>query len=395
MRTHYCGLLSENHIDEAVILTGWVNSIRDHGGVLFVDLRDRTGLVQVVFNPVEVAHAELHELAHTVRNEYVLLVEGKVRKRPPETENPSLTTGYIEVAAKKLTVLNTCDPLPFGIDERSEATESVRLKHRYLDLRRPSMQKNIILRCNCVKAVREFLDSQGFLDIETPMLTKSTPEGARDYLVPSRVSHGFFYALPQSPQLFKQLLMAGGFDRYYQIVKCFRDEDLRSDRQPEFTQIDMEMSFVTEEHIIDIVERLLIHVFKKILGLSITIPFERLTYAEAMDRYGTDRPDLRFGLELKEVNDIVKESSFKVFLDALSGGGMVKALNAKGLACYSRKELDMLTQKAQEFGAKGLAWMKVKDGIESPVAKFFPERVLTALLDTLQGEKGDLLLFVA
>lgn len=393
MRTHYCGLLQESHIEEVVTLAGWINSIRDHGGVLFVDMRDSTGLVQVVFNPE--MNQELHKLAHTLRNEYVIQIEGQVRRRPPETENTSLATGTIEVMANRLVILNTCEPLPFIIDERTEAAESLRLRYRYLDLRRPLMQQNITLRCTCVKAVRNFLDSQGFLDIETPVLTKSTPEGARDYLVPSRVNQGLFYALPQSPQLFKQILMVSGFDRYYQIVKCFRDEDLRADRQPEFTQIDIEMAFVTEEHVIDVVERMLQHVFKEVLDIYVPTPFQRLSYAEAMEKYGTDRPDLRFSLELKDVSKIVKESSFKVFLDALSKGGMVKGLNAKGLAGYSRKELDMLTQHAQELGAKGLAWMKMKDTVESPIAKFFSKGILNKMIDTFEAQNGDLLLFVA
>ena len=393
MRTHYCGLLQENNIEEIVTLAGWINSIRDHGGVLFADLRDTSGLVQVVFNPE--MDQELHKLAHTMRNEYVLLIEGQVRRRPPETENPSLATGTIEVVANKLVILNTCDPLPFVTDERSEATESLRLKYRYLDLRRPLMQRNISLRCACIRAVRTFLENHGFMDIETPMLTKSTPEGARDYLVPSRVSPGLFYALPQSPQLFKQILMVSGFERYYQIVKCFRDEDLRADRQPEFTQIDMEMSFVNEENVIDIVEKMLQHVFKEVLDVHIHTPFQRLTYTETMERYGTDRPDLRFALELKDVSNVVKESSFKVFLDALSKGGVVKGINAMGLSGYSRKELDMLTQHAQELGAVGLAWMKVKDTIESPIAKFFSEEILKTMTNTFEAKKGDLLLFIA
>lgn len=393
MRTHNCGALQKQDIGTTVVLGGWTNSIRDHGGVLFVDLRDRSGIVQVVFNPE--IDPELHRLAHSIRNEYVLLVEGVVKQRPKETENLSLPTGEIEVISHKLTILNTCKPPAFPLDQRVDASEALRLKYRYLDLRRSEMQENIILRHNVTKTMREFLNSEGFLDIETPVLTKSTPEGARDYLVPSRVNPGHFFALPQSPQLFKQLLMVSGFERYYQIVKCFRDEDLRADRQPEFTQLDMEVSFITEKMVMDIVERMLAHIFKEILGRTISLPFERISYTDALNRYGTDKPDLRFSLEMQDVSSIVGTSECKVFLNALSLGGTVKAMKLPGLASYSRKELDNLTEEAKSFGAQGLAWMKVKETMESPIAKFFSHEILEQLRETFSAQQGDLIIFVA
>jgi aspartyl-tRNA synthetase len=393
MRTHSCGELSENNIGNKVVLVGWTNKWRDHGGVVFIDLRDRSGLVQVVFNPE--INAEIHKLAHKIRNEFVLQVEGEVRKRPEGTENPSIASGQIEVIAKGLKILNECKPLPFMIEDNTDASETLRYKHRYLDLRRPAIQRNIIIRHKVTKAFREYLDSRGFLEIETPVLTKSTPEGARDYLVPSRTNPGHFFALPQSPQIFKQILMISGLEKYYQIVKCFRDEDLRADRQPEFTQVDLEMSFVNREDVITVVEDMIKSVFRKTIDVELTEHFERLTYHEAMNRFGTDKPDLRFGLELRDVSDIVKDSSFKVFLETLSNGGIVKGINAKGLAGYSRKELDDLTKEVQSFGAKGLAWIKIKNGFESPIAKFFPEGALKMLAQRLEAEEGDLMLFVA
>jgi len=393
MRNRQCGELTEVDIGKRVILTGWAYRWRDHGGVVFVDLRDRSGIVQIVFSPE--VDPEIHRQAHRIRNEYVLQVKGDVRKRPDGTENPSIPTGNIEVVVKELNVLNECKGLPFQIEDDIDASEFLRFRHRYLDLRRPSIQRNIILRHRVTKSIRDFLDSEGFLEIETPVLTKSTPEGARDYLVPSRLNPGHFYALPQSPQLFKQILMISGMERYYQIVKCFRDEDLRADRQPEFTQVDLEMSFVTGDDVMGLVERMLRRLFKDVLAKDIDIPFKRLSYEDAMGRFGTDKPDLRFSLELKDVNDIVKESIFRVFLDTLSEGGIVKGINAKGLAGYSRKELDDLTKQVQTFGAKGLAWIKVKDGFESPIVKFFPRQTLEALAERLEAEEGDLLLFVA
>ncbi|MBI5196718.1 MAG: aspartate--tRNA ligase [Nitrospirae bacterium] len=389
----WCGEVRETDIGLSVSIAGWVNRRRDHGGLVFIDLRDRSGVVQVVINPED--NAEVHNTAHEIRNEFVLQVQGEVRKRPEGTENPQIETGQVEMVAKELKILSECKPLPFMIEDDTDASEFLRLKHRYLDLRRPVIQKNIILRHRTTKSVREYLDSHGFLEIETPVLTKSTPEGARDYLVPSRMNPGHFYALPQSPQLFKQILMMSGFERYYQIVKCFRDEDLRADRQPEFTQVDIEMSFVEREDVMTLVEDLLKKIFKDVMGVELKEPFQRLTYKEAMERYGSDKPDLRFSLELKDVGDLVKDSSFKVFLSALADGGLVKGINAKGLSGYSRKELDDLTEEVKTFGAKGLAWIKVKNGFESPIAKFFPEQTLKTVAERLGAEEGDLLLFVA
>ncbi len=393
MRTHACGELKDKNIGDNVVLVGWTNKWRDHGGVVFIDLRDRSGIVQIVFSPE--VNAEIHRAAHKIRNEFVIQVEGNVRERPEGTVNESIPTGKVEVVVKKLNVLNECRPLPFMVDDETDASETLRYKHRYLDLRRPAIQKNFIVRHRAARAFRSYLDSQGFLEIETPVLTRSTPEGARDYLVPSRTNPGNFFALPQSPQIFKQILMVSGLERYYQIVKCFRDEDLRADRQPEFTQVDIEMSFVKRDDVMSLTENMIKKVFIDTLGRQLDETFPRITYHDAMERFGSDKPDLRFGLELKNVNDIVKSCSFKVFLDTLSKGGIIKGLNAKGLAGYSRKDLDDLTKDVQGFGAKGLAWMKVKDRIESPIAKFFSEETLKALAERFQAEEGDLLLFVA
>ncbi len=393
MRTHHCGEVSEKNTGSTVKLVGWTNKWRDHGGVVFIDLRDRSGVIQTVFSPE--IDVDLHASAHKIRNEFVLQIEGDVRERPEGTVNPSMPTGKVEVVVKSFSVLNECKPLPFIIDDETDASESIRYKLRYLDLRRPVIQQNLIIRHKAVKAFRNFLDSNAFMDIETPVLTKSTPEGARDYLVPSRTKPGHFFALPQSPQIFKQILMVSGLEKYYQIVKCFRDEDLRADRQPEFTQVDMEMSFIERDDIMSVVEKMIAEVFKAAIGVDISENFQRLTYHEVMDKYGSDKPDLRFGLELKDVSDIVKDSSFKVFLDTISKGGIVKGLNAKGLAGYSRKDLDDLTKDVQGYGAKGLAWMKVKDKVESPIAKFFSEESLNTLTDRLEAENGDLMLFVA
>ncbi len=397
MRTKNCGELAEGDIGSTVSLAGWSNKWRDHGGLIFIDLRDRTGVVQIVFSP-EVSR-EIHGAAHKIRNEYVLRVQGDVRRRPEGTENPSISTGQVEVVVRELEVLNESKPLPFMIEDDTDASELLRLKHRYLDLRRPVIQRNIQLRHRTIRSVRNFLDGAGFLEIETPILTKSTPEGARDYLVPSRLNPEHFYALPQSTQLFKQILMIAGLERYYQIVKCFRDEDLRADRQPEFTQIDLEMSFVTGEDIMNLVEEMIKRVFIDVLEKDLPEPFPRLSYDDAVNRFGTDKPDLRFSLELKDVSHIVQESTFKVFLDTVAAGGMVKGVNAKGLAGYSRKELDDLTREVQTFGAKGLAWIKVKSSsggrFDSPIVKFFPETTLKKMAELFAAEEGDLLLFVA
>jgi len=377
-----------------VTLMGWVHTRRDHGGLIFVDLRDRGGITQVVFNP-ELA-ADAHKEAGDVRSEYVLAVTGKVSPRPANTENPGLPTGQIEIVASSLVILNQAKTPPFMIEDETDVAENLRLKYRYLDLRRPGLQKVLITRHKITQIVRRFLDDHGFVDVETPFLTKSTPEGARDYLVPSRVNPGMFYALPQSPQLFKQLLMVAGFERYYQIVKCFRDEDLRADRQPEFTQIDLEMSFIDQEDIIALMEELIAAVFREVKGKQLSLPLPRLSYAEAMERYGTDKPDTRFGLELKDIADIAGASDFKVFLQAIESGGRVKGFSAPGLAVLSRKELDDLTNEAKVFGAKGLAWIKVTDaGFESPIAKFFKDGQIKTIAERLGAKPGDLMLFVA
>lgn len=393
-RTHNCCELVSGDAGSEVVLMGWVQRRRDHGGVIFVDLRDREGITQVVFNPD--LNKEVHEKAHAIRSEYVIGIRGKVEKRPEGMTNPNLKTGEIEVFATELKILNEAGTPPFLIEDSVDVSENVRLKYRHIDLRRPNLQKNIILRHKSATSVRHYLNGLGFIDIETPVLTKSTPEGARDYLVPSRVNPGMFYALPQSPQLFKQLLMVSGFDRYYQIVRCFRDEDLRADRQPEFTQIDLEMSFVGEEDVMGVAEGMIKTLFKEVLGRDVAVPFQRLPYREAMDRFGLDKPDLRFGLELKDVSDIVKTSGFKVFAGVVEKGGIVKALNAKGCVEFSRKEIDDLTEFAAIYKAKGLAWIKVKeDGWQSPIAKFFTDEEKEKLAKRIEMETGDLVFFVA
>jgi len=393
VRDKWCGEIRESDIGSNMSLAGWVFRRRDHGGLIFVDLRDRSGIAQVVFSPD--VSKEAHELAHDLRGEFVIFVSGEVRRRPEGTENPNLPTGMVELYAKKLEVLNEAAPLPFPMEEASEASESLRLKYRYLDMRRPELQHNLIVRHRAAKVIRDYLDEKGFIEVETPMLTKSTPEGARDYLVPSRLNPGHFYALPQSPQLFKQILMVSGLERYFQVVKCFRDEDLRADRQPEFTQIDMEMSFVDREDVIAVIEGMIKRLFKNVLDVEIGVPFERLSFKESMERFGNDKPDMRFGLELKEMADLAAKGTFKVFLDAIRSGGRIKAINAKGMAGISRKEIDVLTEEAQSFGAKGLAWIKVKNGFESPIAKFFPEEILRQMAERLEASEGDMMLFVA
>jgi len=393
-RTHYCTDLTEKDVGQEVALMGWVQRRRDHGGLVFIDLRDRTGLIQTVFNPQE--DPETHQRSHAVRSEYVIAVKGRVRPRPDDMINEKLKTGRIEVFIYHLRVLNTAETPPFQIEDDIDVSEAIRLKYRYLDLRRPSVQRNLLLRHKAYQVTRSFLDQEGFIEIETPVLTKSTPEGARDFLVPSRLNPGQFYALPQSPQLFKQLLMVSGFDRYFQIVKCYRDEDFRADRQMEFTQIDIEMSFVDEEDVHDITERLLATVFKELLDIEIPRPFKRLTYAEATSRYGLDKPDTRFGMELKNVTDIVAGSEFKLFSQVAQNGGVIKAINAKGQSSLSRKDLDDLTDFVKIYGAKGLAWIKINpDGWQSPIAKFFSEAEKEALIRALDVEAGDVLFFSA
>ena len=393
IRDKSCGEIRESEVGKKMTLCGWIFRRRDHGGLIFVDLRDRSGILQVVFSPDVSPNA--HEIAHELRSEYVISVTGDLRKRPDGTENPNLPTGRVEMYAETLEVLNKSAPLPINIEDAGEASETLRLKHRYLDLRRPEMQRNLIIRYKVTKVIRDYLDEKGFLEIETPVLTKSTPEGARDYLVPSRLNPGCFYALPQSPQLFKQILMVSGFEKYFQIVKCFRDEDLRADRQPEFTQVDLEMSFADREDVMVIIEGMMKRLFKDVLDIEIDTPFERLCFHESMERFGTDKPDLRFGLELKDMADLSEKGSFRVFLDTLQSGGRIKAIKGKGMADLSRKEIDLLTEDALSFGARGLAWIKVKNGFESPIAKFFPDEVLREMSRRLEAEEGDLMLFVA
>jgi len=392
-RTNTCGELTKKDNNKEVTLCGWMHSRRDHGGIIFIDLRDRYGLTQIVFDPRQ--GKKVHSEAEHLRREDVMQVKGKVRLRGKGLENPKLKTGEIEVLIDELDILNKADTPPIGVDDRVDINEDMRLKYRYIDLRNPKMQKNLEIRHKAIKVVRDFYDKEGFLEIETPMLAKSTPEGARDYLVPSRVNPGKFYALPQSPQLFKQLLMVSGCDRYFQIVKCFRDEDLRADRQPEFTQIDVEMSFIDEEDIYELHERLFKKIWKDILNKDIKIPFPRLSHEGAMDRYGSDKPDTRFGLELVDVTDILKNSDFKVFTDNIKSGGIVKAINVKK-SSLSRKEIDELIDFVRIYDAKGLAWIKVTDkGLESSIVKFFDSKVQKDLVKRLKAEKGDLLLFVS
>ena len=394
-RNHYCGTLAKGDNEKEVVLCGWGAKRRDHGGLIFIDLRDRSGIVQVVVDP---DHAgEDFAKAEAIRSEYVIKVHGVVRLRSEETINPNLATGEVEVVAKELEVLNSAKTPPFYIQDGIDVDENLRLKYRYLDLRRPEMQRNLMLRHKVTKLMRDYMDNHDFCEIETPMLTKSTPEGARDYLVPSRVNPGKFYALPQSPQIFKQLLMVAGMERYFQIVRCFRDEDLRADRQPEFTQLDIEMSFVDADDIMDMTEGLIRHVFKGALGVDLPEKFQRMTWDEAMDKYGSDKPDLRFGMELINMTEAVKGSEFKVFNDIIDKGGIVKAINVKGDAGIPRRELDGLVNFVAIYGAKGLAWMQIQpDGsVKSPIAKFFSEEYLANILKTAEAEPGDLLLFVA
>jgi len=393
-RTHYCGDLQASDIGKEVILMGWALRRRDHGGLIFIDLRDREGIAQIVFDPE--VNGSAHAIAESVRSEFVLAVKGKVIPRPEGTVNPGMKTGEVEIQVIECKLLNRSKPLPFMIDEHSDINENIRLKYRYLDLRRPQLQYNLILRSKVAQLTRSYLSDNGFIELETPFLTKSTPEGARDFLVPSRINQGHFYALPQSPQIFKQILMISGFDRYFQVVRCFRDEDLRADRQPEFTQIDCEMSFIDREDIITVMEGLISRVFKEAKGIEIQLPVEKLTYAEAIRRFGVDNPDLRFGMELCDLTDLVKTSGFKVFADVASKGGIIKGLNAKGCARFSRKDIDDLTEFVKIYGAKGLAYVKFENGEwHSPIAKFFTSEEIASMNSSFGAEEGDLLFFVA
>ena len=394
-RSHHCGELGKDQAGEKVILCGWVSKRRDHGGLIFIDLRDRSGIVQVVADPESAGTS--FKTAEDIRNEFVIKVEGKVRLRDADTINENIATGTIEVLASEIEVLNKAKTPPFYIKDDIDTDENLRLKFRYLDLRRPEMQRNLILRHKVAKLMRDYLDEHRFLEIETPMLGKSAPEGARDYLVPSRVNPGKFYALPQSPQIFKQLLMVAGMERYFQIARCFRDEDLRADRQPEFTQLDMEMSFMDVDEILELMEGLIYHIFKGALGKEIKIPFQRLTWDDAMDRYGSDKPDLRFGMELVNMADAVKDADFTVFRSVIENGGQVKAINVKGYANIPRREADHLKDFVAIYGAKGLAYIQyLADGtIKSPIAKFFTKEQMDGILATAKAEPGDLLFFVA
>ncbi|HEY5992712.1 MAG TPA: aspartate--tRNA ligase [Candidatus Udaeobacter sp.] len=392
-RTHDCNSLRKSDIGGQVTLAGWVNVTRDHGGVIFIDLRDREGLTQVVFRPEE--NAELAGEAHTLRSEDVIQVSGRVAARLPGTENPNLATGDVELIPSKLRILNRADTLPFPIDAEPQ-NEDLRMTHRYFDLRRPRLARNLRVRHRAAKATRDYLDSQGFVEVETPILSKSTPEGARDFLVPSRIMQGKFYALPQAPQQYKQLLMVAGVEKYFQIAKCFRDEDLRADRQPEFTQIDIEASFVMPDDIFALTEGMLAAIFKAALNIDIKTPFDRLTYREAVNRFGSDKPDRRFGMELVDLGEIFRESSFKVFRGALDAGGVVKAINAKGFAGITIGQADELTEIAKLHGAKGLAFIKIENGEwKSPIVKFFSEKEKAALQSKLNIEEGDCVFFAA
>lgn len=393
-RTHTCGDLRLDDVGKEVTLMGWVAKRRDHGGVIFIDLRDRFGITQIVFRPD--VNPEVHAIAEDIRNEYVLGAQGKTEPRPEGMTNPSLPTGAIDVECHNLRILNKSETPPFSIESGIDINEELRLRYRFLDLRRPEVQKAIFLRHQASQCTRKFLVSNGFLEIETPFLMKSTPEGARDYLVPSRTNKGQFFALPQSPQTYKQLLMVSGFDRYFQIVRCFRDEDLRGDRQPEFTQIDIEMSFVDENDVMDLSEKLTQRLFKEIRGIDVPLPLPRITYQDAIDRYGVDKPDTRFELEIVDIKSVAQASEFQVFKNVLDSGGQIRGINAKGCSRFSRKQIDDLSAFVGKFGAKGLAWIKVTDsGLESSIVKFFPEDARNLLYKNMAAKPGDLLLFVA
>ncbi len=392
-RSCYCGKVDESFIGKEVVVNGWVHSRRDHGGVIFIDLRDREGLVQIVFQPEK---KEIFEQAEHLRSEYVLSVKGEVRNRPEGTVNPNMFTGKIEIVANVLEIVNPCPALPLEIDDYKETSEEIRLKYRYLDLRRPSFQKNFIIRHKVLQEVRNFLNEEGFLEIETPFLNKSTPEGARDFLVPARMAHGSFYALPQSPQIFKQILMVAGFDKYYQVARCFRDEDLRADRQLEFTQIDMEMSFVDENDVMNVIEKMLVKIFKTALDRDIETPFERMPYDQAMLRFGSDKPDTRFAMEIKDFSSEFANCGFGVFKSVIEKGGVVRGLCINGGAKFSRSEIDGLTKFVSEYGAKGLAWMKITaGGAESNIVKFFTPEEINAIITKFEAKEGDLVVFLA
>ncbi|MDN5303393.1 MAG: aspartyl-tRNA synthetase [Fusobacteriaceae bacterium] len=394
-RTHLLGELREQNIDEKVILTGWVDNRRDLGGLIFLDLRDRTGITQIVFNPENLSE-EIINIAHKVKSEYIVKIEGIVKER--FSKNPNIPTGNIEVIADSIEIINKSEVLPFEIKDDINLNETIRLKYRYLDIRRPKILNNLLKRNQMMFSMREFLTKKGFLDVETPILTRSTPEGARDFIVPTRSENGKFYALPQSPQLFKQILMIAGIDKYYQVAKCFRDEDLRADRQPEFTQLDIEMSFVDENDIMEMIEELAKKVFLDVVGENIEYKFEKLSYHDAMERYGSDKPDTRFGLELKDLSDIAKECGFKAFKDVVENGGALKGINVKSAAKdYSRKLIDELTEFVKIYGAKGLAWMKIEENneIKSPIAKFFTEDELAKIKEKMDAKEGDILFLVA
>jgi len=393
-RTHNATDINVGQVGETVTLNGWVDSRRDHGGLIFIDLRDRSGIIQVVFNP-ELDEEAFH-LAESVRGEYVVAVNGEVRPRPKDTENPNLKTGKVEIYVQKMEVLNTAKTPPFYIENGIDVDELLRLRYRYLDLRRPEMKDNLLLRHRVVKSIRDYLDEKGFVEIETPILGRSTPEGARDYLVPSRIHQGEFFALPQSPQQYKQMLMVAGMEKYFQIARCFRDEDLRADRQPEFTQMDLEMSFIDEEDIIDLIEGMMPRLFKDGCNKDISTPFPRISYDEAMLKYGSDQPDLRFGWEIVDITELVKDVDFKVFASAIAGGGVVRALNARTCGSFTRKEIDDLGRMAVDFGAKGLAWINVTETeLKSPIIKFISEEKVQEILQALDAKPGDLLLFGA
>ena len=393
-RTHSCGALGASDAGTEVVLCGWVSRQRDHGGLIFIDLRDRSGTIQLVFSP-EINQAALLK-ADAIRTEFVISVRGAVRLRSPETVNPAMATGEIEICGEELRILNPAKTPPFYIQDNVDVDETVRLKYRYLDLRRPEMQHNLMLRHRVAKTMRDFFDSRDFIEVETPMLTKSTPEGARDYLVPSRVNPGKFYALPQSPQIFKQILMVAGYERYFQIVRCFRDEDLRADRQPEFTQLDVEMSFVERDDVLAIMEKMIAEVFKVAIGAELSLPMRRLSYDEAMEKYGSDKPDLRFDMEIFDLSDIMRGSDFKVFESVLAAGGVIKGINVKGNAGIPRRELDGLVNYVGQYGAKGLAWIGyTAEGLKSQISKFFSDEQLENIRQAAAAEEGDLVLIIA